>query len=75
MSKMNELSIDEQEELYAEYVEDQRNELRAEGAAEMRNSILAELRVEQGWHKHDGSESEQVWYYALQWAIDKVSKL
>jgi hypothetical protein len=72
---MNELSIDEQETFYAEYVEYQRNELRKEGAAELRNSVLEALRAEQKWHSATGSDSEQVWFYALQWAIDKVAKL
>ena len=43
MSKMNELSIDEQENAYAEHVEEQRQELRKEGAEELRQSVLREL--------------------------------
>jgi hypothetical protein len=40
---MNEMSIDEQENAYAEHVEEQRQELRKEGAEELRQSILREL--------------------------------
>ena len=43
MSRMNEMSIDEQETAYAEHVEEQRQELRKEGAEELRQSILREL--------------------------------
>lgn len=43
MSKMNELSIAEQEEQYEAYLEFQRNELRAEGAEELRLEILRQL--------------------------------
>jgi len=43
MSRMNEMSIDEQENAYAEHVEEQRQELRKEGAEELRQSILREL--------------------------------
>ena len=43
MSKMNEMSIDEQETAYSEYVEEQRQELRKEGAEELRQTILREL--------------------------------
>lgn len=47
MSRMNELSIEEQEAAYAAYVEEQREELRAEGRAEERASIIQSL-IEQG---------------------------
>lgn len=40
MSKMNELSRDEQETLYEQYLEDQRNELRIEGAEAIKVEIL-----------------------------------
>lgn len=43
MSKMNELSIDEQETLYEQYLEDQNNALRREGAEELRVDILRQL--------------------------------
>lgn len=43
MSKMNELSIDEQETLYEQYLEDQRNELRLEGAEAIKADILRQL--------------------------------
>lgn len=35
MSKMNEMSITEQEEAYAQMIEEERNELRREGAQEL----------------------------------------
>jgi hypothetical protein len=43
MSKMNELSISNMEDRYAEHVEEQRQELRKEGAEELRQDILREL--------------------------------
>lgn len=43
MAKMNELSIAEQEDLWAQYEEDQRNELRKEGATEVCKMIHYEL--------------------------------
>jgi hypothetical protein len=43
MSKMNELSISDMEDSYAEHVEEQRQELRKEGAEELRKDILREL--------------------------------
>ena len=43
MSKMNDLSIDEQETLYEQYLEDERNALRREGAAELKVEILRQL--------------------------------
>ena len=43
MSKMNELSIDEQETLYEQYLEDQNNVFRREGAEELRADILRQL--------------------------------
>jgi hypothetical protein len=43
MSKMNELSISDMEDSYAEHVEEQRQELRKEGAEELRQDILREL--------------------------------
>lgn len=43
MSKMNELSISDMEDRYAEHVEGQRQELRKEGAEELRQDILREL--------------------------------
>lgn len=43
MSKMNDLSIDEQETLYEQYLEDERNALRREGAAELKAEILRQL--------------------------------
>jgi uncharacterized protein YnzC (UPF0291/DUF896 family) len=43
MSKMNELSISNLEDGYAEHVEEQRQELRKEGAEEFRQDILREL--------------------------------
>lgn len=46
MSKMNELSIAEQESAYEEYVEEQRQELRREGAEEMRIEILRAINEE-----------------------------
>lgn len=46
MSKMNELSIEAQEALYDQYIEDQREELRKEGADELRNEILRELKYQ-----------------------------
>jgi hypothetical protein len=45
MSKMNELSISNLEDGYAEHVEEQRQELRKEGAEELRQDILRELNV------------------------------
>lgn len=47
MSKMNELSIEEQETAYAEYVEEQRETLREEGRIEARNELVRSL-LEQG---------------------------
>jgi hypothetical protein len=46
MGKMNELSLQEQEALYEEYLESQKEELRAEGAEELRLEILRELKVQ-----------------------------
>lgn len=43
MSKMNELSLQEQEAAWDEYVESQRQELRKEGAEELRQDILREI--------------------------------
>lgn len=43
MSKMNEMSIDNQETLYEQYLEDQNNALRREGAEELRADILRQL--------------------------------
>jgi hypothetical protein len=45
MSKMNELSISDMEDRYAEHVEEQRQELRKEGAEELRQDILRELEA------------------------------
>jgi hypothetical protein len=45
MSKMNELSISDMEDSYAEHVEEQRQELRKEGAEELRQDILRELNA------------------------------
>lgn len=46
MSKMNMLSIEEQEQAYDEYLEFQRQELRKEGAEELRKAILADIEYE-----------------------------
>lgn len=43
MSKMNELSLEEQETAYAEYVESMNQDLRREGAEELRAELLREL--------------------------------
>jgi hypothetical protein len=43
MSSTNELSRDEQETLYEEYLEDQRNGLRLEGADALKAEILRQL--------------------------------
>jgi hypothetical protein len=45
MSKMNELSIEQQEEDYAAYVESLNQDLRKEGAEELRAGILRELQL------------------------------
>lgn len=46
MSKMNELSLEEQEQAYEAYVEAQRQDLRLEGAEELRQDILREIDKE-----------------------------
>ena len=46
MSKMNQLSIEEQEAAYDSYVEEQRQELRKEGAEELRKDILRQIDEE-----------------------------
>jgi uncharacterized protein YicC (UPF0701 family) len=51
MSKMNEMSMSDMEDRYAEHVEEQRQELRKEGAEELRQDILRELNtlVNKAW--------------------------
>lgn len=53
MSKMNELSIEAQEALYDQYIEEQREELRKEGAEELRHEITRELKEQslRAWDK------------------------
>lgn len=53
MSKMNELSIEQQEASYELFIEAQRDELRREGAEEMRIEIVRELDVQirKAWTK------------------------
>jgi hypothetical protein len=46
MSKMNELSIEQQEASYEMFIESQRDELRSEGAEEMRIEILRAIDAE-----------------------------
>lgn len=46
MSKMNELSLEQQEASYELFIEAQRNELRQEGAEEMRIEIIRALDAE-----------------------------
>jgi hypothetical protein len=55
MSKMNELSISELEDSYAEHIEEQRQELKKQGAEELRAEILKELNVLVGraWTTHE----------------------
>lgn len=43
MSKMNELSIEDNMAAYEDYIESERQELRKEGAEELRKDILREL--------------------------------
>jgi hypothetical protein len=52
---MNELSISELEDSYAEYVIEQRQELRKEGAEALRTEILKELNilVSKAWTTHE----------------------
>jgi hypothetical protein len=66
MSKMNELSIEEQEEHYAEYVESLNQEFRKEGAEELRTSILRELQLSLSMATDDGVK------YGLTIAINYV---
>lgn len=54
MSKMNQLSIEEQEAAYDSYVEEQRQELRKEGAEELRNDIMRELEYSIAGATDDG---------------------
>lgn len=53
MSKMNELSIAEQEEAYEQMIEYEREEFRKEGAEELRIEILRELEAvsKRAWTK------------------------
>jgi hypothetical protein len=55
MSKMNELSISELEDSYAEHVIEQRQELRKEGAEALRAELLKELNVlvSRAWTTHE----------------------
>ena len=46
MSKMNELSLEQQEASYELFIEAQRDELRSEGAEEMRIEILRAIDAE-----------------------------
>lgn len=46
MSKMNELSLEEQYAAYEQYIEEQRQELRREGAEELRAEILREIEAQ-----------------------------
>lgn len=46
MSKMNELSLEQQEASYEMFIESQRDDLRSEGAEEMRIEILRAIDAE-----------------------------
>lgn len=70
MSRMNEMSIDEQETAYAEYVEEQRQELRKEGAEELRKGILREL---DDMKKTAWTAQERIAYEAAKIVVERAN--
>jgi hypothetical protein len=70
MSRMNEMSIDEQETVYAEYVEEQRQELRKEGAEELRKDILREL---DDMKKTAWTAQEKIAYEAAKIVVERAN--
>lgn len=70
MSKMNQLSIDEQETLYAEYLESLNQDLRKEGAEELRKDILRELNT---MYKKAWTRPERVAYGVAIMLVERAS--
>jgi hypothetical protein len=67
---MNELSIEEQETAYAEYVESLNQDLRKEGAEELRQEIIRELDllIRKSW-----TQSEKIGYMAAKIVVERAA--
>lgn len=67
MSKMNELSIDEQETAYAEYVESLNEELRSAAVNEYKKELLRKIDLELSWKTTD-----EAFRAGIEWVRDQI---
>jgi hypothetical protein len=67
MSKMNELSIDEQETAYAEYVEEQHREIGTAAVEAYKAELLRKMSIELSWKTTD-----EAFRAGIEWVRDQV---
>ena len=67
MSKMNELSIEEQEAAYEEYVEEQRKELATAAVEDYKVGLLRKIDVELSWKTTD-----EAFRAGIEWVRDQI---